>query len=86
MNRARLVLGLVVILVGLFIASMMVSLVRAYTAKPDAPNGGISIMSYFVHVTYAEVVAGLVVGVLVLFGGIALAVLTRIRKPLTTPA
>ena len=81
------VLGLVLIFVGLFIASTRVSLVRAYTAKPEAPNGGISIVSHFVRVTYAEAVAGLVVGVLVLFGGIALAVsASRIRKPLTTPA
>ena len=68
------VLGLVLVLLGFYALVTITSLVRAYIAKPDAQNGGILILSRFVHISYATAlgIAGaagflILVGIFIIF-------------------
>src|SRR6266851_5622452 len=72
------VLGLVLVLLGLYALATITSLIRAYMAKPDAQNGGIVILSRFVHISYTAAlgIAG-AAGLLVLVGIFVISIGTR---------
>jgi hypothetical protein len=79
------VLGLVLVLLGFYALATITSLVRAYMTKPDAQNGGIVILSRFVHISYTAALgiansAGFLVpvGIFVIFVG------TRRPTPVST--
>ena len=52
LKKSLTVLGVVLVLLGFYALATITSLVRAYIAKPDAQNGGIVILSRFVHISY----------------------------------
>jgi hypothetical protein len=80
------VLGLVLVLLGFYALATITSLIRAYIAKPDAQNGGIVILSRFVHISYtaALAIAG-AAGLLVLVGIFVIFIGTRKPTPVSTP-
>jgi hypothetical protein len=87
MRKGFTIIGVVLVLLGLYGLATITSLIRAYMSKPDATNGGIVILSRFVHISYSVAlsIAGAAVA-LVLLGIIVTFVGTR--KPTsvsTTP-
>jgi hypothetical protein len=86
LRKSFTITGVVLVLFGLYVLATITSLVRAYMAKPDAQNGGIVILSRFVHISYTvalsiAVMAGFLVvtGILVMFVG------NRKPTPVSTP-
>jgi hypothetical protein len=79
------VLGLVLVLLGVYALATITSLIRAYMAKPDAQNGGIVILSRFVHISYTAAlgIAG-AAGLLVLVGTFLIFIGTRKPTPVST--
>jgi hypothetical protein len=76
LRKSFTITGIVLVLLGFYGLATITSLVRAYMAKPDAQNGGIVIMSRFVHISYFAalgIAAGAIflvlVGILVIFVG-----------------
>ena len=85
LRKSFTVIGVVLVLLGFYGLATITSLVRAYMAKPDAQNGGIVIMSRFVHISYfaalgiaAAAVFLVLVGIFVIFVG------NRKQTPLST--
>ena len=85
LKKSFTVVGVALVLLGFYALATITSLVRAYMAKPDAQNGGIVILSRFVHISYTTALgiagaAGLlvVVGIFVIFIG------TRKPTPVST--
>jgi len=78
------VLGLVLVLLGFYALVTIASLVRAYVAKPDAQNGGIVILSRFVHFSYTAAlgIAG-AAGLLILVGIFVIFIGTRKPTPVS---
>ena len=76
------VLGLVLVLLEFYALAIITSLVRAYMAKPDVQNGGIVILSRFVHISYIASlgIAG-AAGFLVLVGIFVIFIGTRKTNP-----
>jgi uncharacterized membrane protein len=85
MRKTFTVLGVVLVLLGVYVLATITSLVRAYMAKPDPQNGGIVILSRFVHISYAAAlgIAG-TAGFLVLVGFFVIFVGTRKPTPVST--
>ena len=80
------IIGVILVLLGFYVLATITSLVRAYMAKPDAPNGGIVILSRFVHISYAAALGVTVVAVFLILAGIfATFVGTRKPTPVSTP-
>jgi hypothetical protein len=79
------VLGLVLVLLGFYALATITSLIRPYMAKPDAQNGGIVILSRFVHISYTAAlgIAG-AAGLLVLVGIFVIFIGTRKPTPVST--
>src|SRR6267143_2453264 len=79
------VLGLVLVLLGVYALATITSLIRAYMAKPDAQNGGIVILSRFVYISYTAAlgIAG-AAGLLVLVGTFLILIGTRKPTPVST--
>jgi hypothetical protein len=76
LRKSFTVTGIALVLLGFYGLATITSLVRAYMAKPDAQNGGIVIISRFVHISYlaalgiaAVAVFLVLVGILVIFVG-----------------
>jgi len=78
-------LGVALVLLGFYVLATITSLVRAYIAKPDAQNGGILILSRFVHISYTTAlgIAG-AAGFLILVGISIIFVGTRKPTPVST--
>ena len=85
LRKSFTIIGIVLVLLGLYGLATIISLVQAYMSKPDAPNGGIVILSRFVHISYftALTIAGAAV-FLVLVGIIVTFVGTRKPTPVST--
>ena len=85
MRKSLTVLGLALVLLGFYALATITSLIRAYMAKPDAQNGGIVILSRFVHISYTAAlgIAG-AAGLLVLVGIFVIFVGTRKPTPVST--
>jgi len=79
------VLGLVLVLLGFYALATIMSLVRAYMAKPDVQNGGIVILFRLVHISYIASlgIAG-AAGFLVLVGIFVIFIGTRKPTPVST--
>jgi flagellar biosynthesis protein FlhB len=76
LRKSFTVIGFVLVVLGLYGVATITNLVRAYISKPDTPNGGILILSRFVHISYTAVlgIAGVaifivLVGIIVMFVG-----------------
>ena len=52
LRKSFTITGVVLVLLGFYVLATITSLVRAYVAKPDPQNGGIVILSRFVHISY----------------------------------
>jgi len=74
LRRAYLAIGLVLVMVGLAGLGTLGRLVQAYMAKPDAPNGGIVLMSQFIHISYTGALAGFSAALVALIVGILLGI------------
>ena len=85
MRKSFTVLGVVLVLLGVYVLATITSLVGAYVAKPDAQNGGILILSRFVHISYTTSlgIAG-AAGFLILVGIFIIFVGTRKPTPVST--
>jgi len=85
MRKSFTVLGVVLVLLGVYVLATITSLVRAYMAKSDAQHGGIVILSRFVHISHAAAlgIAG-TAGFLVLVGLFVIFVGTRKQIPVST--
>ena len=85
MRKSLTIIGVVLVLLGFYVLATITSLVRAYMFKPEAQNGGIVILSRFVHISYftAVSIAGAAV-FLVLVGVIVTFVGTRKPTPVST--
>ena len=85
LKKSFTVVGVVLVLLGFYALATITSLVRAYMAKRDAQNGGIVILSRFVHISYTAAlgIAG-AAGFLVLVGIFVIFVGTRKPTPVST--
>ena len=85
LRKSFTVVGVVLVILGFYVLATITSLVRAYMAKPDAQNGGIVILSRFVHISYTAAlgIAG-AAGFLVLVGIFVIFVGTRKPTPVST--
>ncbi|HEX9239597.1 MAG TPA: hypothetical protein VF910_02955 [Candidatus Bathyarchaeia archaeon] len=85
LRKSFTIIGVLLVLLGFYVLATITSLVRAYIAKPDAQNGGIVILSRFVHISYTASI-GIVgaTGFLVLVGIFILFVGTRKPTPVST--
>ena len=85
LRKSLTVLGLALVLLGFYALATITSLIRAYMAKPDAQNGGIVILSRFVHISYTAAlgIAG-AAGLLVLVGIFVIFIGTRKPTPVST--
>ena len=85
LRKSFTVVGVVLVILGFYALATITSLVRAYMAKPDAQNGGIVILSRFVHISYTMAlgIAG-AAGFLVLVGIFVIFVGTRKPTPVST--
>ncbi len=85
MRKSLSALGVALVLLGFYVLATITSLVRAYIAKPDAQNGGILILSRFVHISYTTAlgIAG-AAGFLILVGIFIIFVGTRKPTPVST--
>jgi len=52
LRKSFTIIGVGLVLFGFYVLATITSLVRAYMAKPNAQNGGIVILSRFVHISY----------------------------------
>ena len=80
MKKSFTVFGVVLVLSGFYALATITSLVRAYTAKPDAQNGGIVILSRFVHISYTAALSIASAAGLMILGGIFV-IFIGTRKP-----
>jgi hypothetical protein len=80
LRRAYFAIGLVLVMVGLAGLGTLGRLVQAYMAKPDARNGGIVLMSQFIHISYAGALVGFSAALVALIVGILLGIFGS-RKP-----
>lgn len=79
-------IGAVIILLGFYVLATITSLVRAYVARPDASNGGIVILSRFVHISYAASLGITAIAIfLVLVGILIIYIGTRRPTPASIP-
>ena len=85
MRKSFTIIGVGLVLFGFYVLATITSLVRAYMAKPNAQNGGIIILSRFVHISYTAAlgIAG-AAGFLVLVGIFVTFVGTRKPIPVST--
>ena len=85
LRKSFTIIGVVLVLLGLYALATITSLIRAYMVKPDAQNGGIVILSRFVHISYTAAlgIAG-AAGFLVLVGIFVIFVGTREPTPIST--
>ena len=84
LRKSFTIIGVVLVLLGFYVLATITSWVRAYMAKPDAQNGGMVILSRFVHISYTASI-GIVgaTGFLVLVGIFILFVGTRKPTPVS---
>jgi len=85
LRKSFTIIGTLLVFLGLYGLATIISLVRAYMSKPEAPNGGIVILSRFVHISYTAAlgIAG-AAGFLILVGIIVTFVGTRKPTPVST--
>jgi hypothetical protein len=85
LRKSFTIIGFVLVVLGLYGVATITNLVRAYISKPDAPNGGIVILSRFVHISYTVALGITGVAIfIVLVGIIVMIVGTRKPTPVLT--
>ncbi len=80
LKKSFTVFGVMLVLSGFYALATITSLVRAYMAKPDAQNGGIVILSRFVHISYTAALGIASAAGLMILGGIFV-IFIGTRKP-----